>query len=122
MNARLQRVLTFGLPLTVATALLTWFVGWWSVAALALLAGAAHRERRGSALTCALAAMAAWSALLLFAASGGRMPALSAALSGVMGVPVAVLLVMTIAFAGLLGGSAAMVGGELAQLMRRRSL
>jgi hypothetical protein len=101
----------------LATAALTWLLGWWGVVLAALVAGAALR-RHGAAWTVALAAVVAWAALLAVDAVGGRFSTLASSLAGVMGVPVPALLLVTLLFGALLAWSAAVVGTEIGRRAR----
>ena len=103
-------------------ALLTWMLGWWGVVIAALAIGAAQSSRRGIAWMTALAAIVAWAALLLVNAASGRFAALASTIAGVMRIPAAALLVVTLLFAGLLAWSAAVVGSEIASLVRSRRM
>ena len=103
----------------LVVALLTWLVGWWGVVVAALVAGALLHLRRGAAWLVALAAIVAWGALILFNAVGGRFATLSATVAGVMRVPPAVLVIVTLLFGALLAWSAAVLGAELGRLARR---
>jgi hypothetical protein len=101
---RLTTILILALTFALGTA-----VAWWVLPVLAALAGA--WLRRGS--DAALAAVIAWGCLLLIDAVGGRFAALAASLGGVMGLPPAVLIVVTLAFAALLAWSAATLAASL---------
>lgn len=114
-----NRTVPFLLLLVLAFGLLTWMFGWWGVAALALAAGAFASSREGRPWITALAAALAWGALLVTDVMGGRFPALSSSLAGVMGRPAAALVVVTVAFAALLAWSGAVIGGELGRLAAR---
>jgi hypothetical protein len=103
----------------LAVALLTWVVGWWGVVVAALVAGALLHLRRGVAWLVALAAIVAWGSLILVNSMGGRFQALSTSVAGVMRVPPAVLVIVTLLFGALLAWSAAVLGGELARVARR---
>jgi hypothetical protein len=103
----------------VAMAATTWVVGWWGVALAAFVVGALQWQRRGIAWLAALAAVVAWSALLLMDVMGGRFGALASAIAGVMRVPAAAIVVVTLLFAALLGWSAGVVGSEVGQVVRR---
>jgi hypothetical protein len=105
----------------VATGAMTWMLGWWGVVLAALLVGALYWRVRGIAWMTALAAIAAWSTLLVVDAVGGRFGALASAIAGVMRVPAAALVVVTLLFAGLLAWSSAIVGSEVVALVRSRS-
>jgi hypothetical protein len=102
------------LAAVVAVCGLTWVVGWWGVVVAALVVGAMWNRRPAIAWIVALAAIAGWGVLLLVNAVSGRFGALAEAVSGVMRIPAGVLVIATLLFAGLLGWSAAVVGGELA--------
>lgn len=102
----------------VATAAMTWVVGWWGVVLAAIVVGAVQWRRRGIAWLTALSAVAAWSALLVFDAASGRFGALSGALAGVMRVPAAALVVVTLLFAALLAWGAAVIGSEAGKGLR----
>lgn len=108
----------------VATALgiagLTWLFGWWGVVIAALVAGAVIHRRAGVAWLVALAAVVAWGALLAVDMLGGRFPVLAASIGGVLRVPAAALLIVTLLFGALLAWSAAVVGSEIGRLARAR--
>lgn len=108
------------LATALGVALLTWLVGWWGVVIAALVAGAALWARRGVAWLVALASVAAWSALLVVDAFGGRLGRLAASTAGAMALPSFALVIVTLLFAGLLGWSAAVVGSEVARMVRER--
>ena len=99
--------------------MLTWLLGWWGVVIAALVAGALL-QRRGAAWLVALAAVVAWGALLAANALGGRFSALAASIGGVLRVPAAMLMVVTLLFGALLAWSAAVVGGEIGRLARTK--
>jgi hypothetical protein len=103
------------LAAVVAVCGLTWVVGWWGVVVSSLVVGAMWWRRPAIAWIVALAAITGWGALLLVNAASGRLGALADAVSGVMRIPASVLMIATLLFAGLLGWSAAVVGGELAR-------
>jgi hypothetical protein len=87
-------------------ALATWYLGWLSVPVIALLHGLWRRE----VWPPTLAAVLAWSALLALDALGGRFGALATSVGGVIGVPAAGPVIVTIVFAALLAASAATLG------------
>jgi hypothetical protein len=101
----------------VAFGLATWLFGWWSVPVIALVVGASRRVRP---LAVAIAAVAAWSILLVIDSTGPGMSALGRALSGLMGVPITVLILLTWIFPAALGWSLATVGETVADATRRR--
>jgi hypothetical protein len=97
----------------LAVAALTWLLGWWGVVIAALVAGFVLQRRHGAAWLVALATVVAWAALLVIDAVGGRFSTLASAIAGVMRVPAAALLLVTLLFGALLGWSAAAVGAEI---------
>lgn len=103
MTRRIVLVLTLG----TLIALGTWFIGWLAVPLVALVAGAWRRE----IWPVTLAAVLAWSALLVADAAGGRFGALATSVGGVIGVPAIGPVILTLVFAALLAASAATVGG-----------
>jgi hypothetical protein len=105
------------LATAMGVATLTWAFGWWGVVIAALVAGAVL-QRRGAAWLVALAAVVAWGALVAVDTLGGRFPALATSIGGVLRVPAAALLVVTLLFGALLAWSAAVVGGEMGRLAR----
>jgi hypothetical protein len=102
----------------LAVLVLTWVVGWSGVAIAALLAGAVLWHRRGVAWLVALAAIVAWSALILTNAIGGRFAILASSIGGVMRVPPALLVIVTLLFGALLAWSAAVLGSEIGRAAR----
>jgi hypothetical protein len=111
------RVLTIVAAVLVAS---TWVAGWWAVPLVAAIVGAVLYTRRGIAGLVALAAVIAWSALILVDGASGRFGALAGAVSGTLHLPAAALLAVTLLFAALLAWSAAVLGVEIGR-MRRRS-
>jgi hypothetical protein len=106
------------LATAVAVAFLTWLVGWWGVVIAALIAGALLWRRRGVAWLIALAAVVAWSSIILANAVGGRFATLASSVAGVMRVPPALLVLVTLLFAALLAWSAAVLGSEIGRVVR----
>ncbi len=103
----------------LGVALLTWSLGWWGVVVAALVAGAALSRRRGVAWLVALAAITAWGALILVDSLGGRFATLASSIGGVMRLPPALLVIVTLLFGALLAWSAAVIGSEIGRLARR---
>jgi hypothetical protein len=106
------------LTTALAVAALTWLLGWWGLVIAALIAGVVLQGRRGAPWLIALAAVVAWGVLILVDTLGGRFPALATSIAGVLRVPAAALLVVTLLFGALLAWSAAVVGSEIGQLVR----
>ena len=102
------RNLVKGALLAEAFAVATFAMGWWTVPIVA--AGyALASKRRSRARFAALCAAAGWGTLLLLDAAKGPVGNMGARLGGVMGVPPAVLWLLTLVFPALLAWSAAML-------------
>jgi hypothetical protein len=99
---------------------LTWLVGWWGVLLVALLAGVVHFREGGGGWRIALAGALSWGALLAVNAATGSLGVVTATLGGIMRVPGAVLVLLTLAFPALLAWSAATVAAETRRLLDRR--
>ncbi len=95
-----------------AMAALTWFVGWWGVLFVSIGWGLVAERHTKPARTAALAAVVAWSVLLLWTAMRGPVWMLSEQLAGIFGLPAVVLLFVTVIFPGLLALSSAALMGE----------
>ncbi|HEX9895935.1 MAG TPA: hypothetical protein VGA78_18530 [Gemmatimonadales bacterium] len=101
MTQRSRRTLWLGLS-AVAMAAGTFWIGWWSVPVLALFMGL--RCRSGDA---AIAALLAWTGLLVWNATTGPILPYADRLGGIFGLPGWGMLLATPLFAALLGWSAA---------------
>lgn len=99
---------------------LTWSLGWWGVVLGALAVGATAWRHRAVAWITALAAVVAWSALLIADAAGGRFGALASTISSVIRIPAAALLCVTLLFAALLAWSASLIASEIARVLNAR--
>ena len=99
------RALIRVLLLAAAFALATAAFGWWTVPLIAVVWGALARALRGASLIAAIAAAAAWGALLLWGAVHGPVRALAVELAGVMHVPAVALVAATLAFPAVLAWS-----------------
>ena len=108
------------LGVAAAMASLTWLLGWWAVALVAAIVAIGFRARNVAAWRSALAAAIAWGALLAIDALAGPLATVSSTLGGVMRVPGAVLVLITLAFPALLAWSAATLAAESRRLIRRR--
>ena len=98
---------------------LTWSLGWWGVVLGALAVGAVAWRQRAVAWITAVAAVAAWSVLLIIDAARGRFGALATAISGVIRLPAAALLCVTLLFAALLAWSASVIASEIGAAIDR---
>jgi hypothetical protein len=108
----IRRVIVLG----IVMAALTWFIGWWGVLIVSLGWGLVAETHTNPARTAALAAVGAWSVLLLLTAMQGPVWTLAEMLSGIFGMPAVVLLVVTVLFPALLALSSAALVGELKRL------
>jgi hypothetical protein len=97
----------------------TWVVGWWGVPLVAAIVGVVLCTRRGIAGASALAAVIAWSVLILMDGASGRFGALARAVAGTLTLPASVLLAVTLLFSALLAWSAAALGAEIGRVWRR---
>ncbi len=102
--------------LSLAFALGTWFGGWWMVPVIGALYGAWGMRQRVTIVTALLASVAAWGALLALAAMAGPMARLLAVLGGILHMPGAALIVLTLAYGGLLAVTSAVVARGLRRL------
>lgn len=108
--------------LTIVAAILaalTWFVGWWGVPLVAAVAGALLWRRRGIAGLVALAAVIAWSVLILVDGASRRFGVLAGVVGGTLRLPAGALLTVTLLFAALLAWSAATIGAEIGRVSGR---
>ena len=95
----------------------TWWLGWWMAPVAAAVYGAWGARQRSAALTAMLAAAAAWGALLVYDASVGPVMRLSALFGTVFHLSPGTLLVVTLAYAGLLAATAAVCARGIRRLM-----
>ena len=103
--------------LALAFALGTWFVAWWTVPVIGAAYGAWGVRQRVTLVTALLAGIVAWGALLGLAAMSGPMGRLLEVLGGVFRVPGGALVVLTLAYGGLLAVSAAAVARGLRRMV-----
>jgi len=99
---------------------LTWLVGWWGVAIVALIVGFAYRSEGGRPWRIALGASEGWAILLLIDTFGGRFGQVATTVAGSMSLPAAALLIVTLLFPALIGWSAATVAAALSQTAERQ--
>ncbi len=112
-----MRTLASLLGLTLALAAATAIAGWWTVPVVAAL-WTVLLPRPGAALYAAIAGVFAWGALLLWSAQSAPIGALDILLTKILGVPAGGPIVLTLAYAGLLAGSAAMVAQAIGSRAR----
>ncbi len=89
--------------LTVGNVLL----GWWAVPVLGAVWGAGAGGRPGTVPLAATAGAAAWALLFLWTAVVGPLDRMAEVLGRIFGVPGPITLLLALAFAALLAGSAA---------------
>ena len=111
----------FVIFVAVAIAALTWVLGWLGVLIAATIVGFVFHREGGGGWRIALAAALAWGALLLVDAVAGPFGALSAMLGGVLRLPGAVLVLLTLAFPAALAWSAATVVAEVRRMLATRT-
>lgn len=110
----------FHLLVALGVAGLTWLVGWWGVAIVALIVGFAYRSESGRPWRVALGASEGWAILLLIDTFGGRFGRVATTVAGSMSLPAAALLIVTLLFPALIGWSAATVAAALSQTAERQ--
>jgi hypothetical protein len=96
--------------LGIGFALATGLFGWWSVPLLGCLWGMFEEARSKPAVVAALAAGLGWLLLLIWDAVVGPLLLLSARASGVMGVPSATLIALTLLYPMALAWGAGIIG------------
>ena len=113
----------FVLVVSAAMGGLTWVLGWWGVAVAAAIVGFVFSEYGGGGWRVALAAALAWAVLLAADGAVGPLRMVGTTLAGVMNVPAAVLVVLTLVFPALLAWSAATLVADARRLVsgRRRA-
>jgi hypothetical protein len=95
--------------LAVSFGIATWILGWWAIPLLSLIAAMLARSVRYQALASAIAAAAAWGALLVWNAMRGEVWSFASIAGGTMGVSGPLLILLTLAFPAALAWSAAAV-------------
>ncbi|MGH7711394.1 MAG: hypothetical protein ACREOG_08915 [Gemmatimonadaceae bacterium] len=106
---------------TALMALGTWFLGWWSVPLVAAAAALWDRNRKASVAKVTLAAVVAWTILLLIQGLfGSSVTGLGRDLAASLGVPTAVPMVLTIVLPALLAASTAATVAALKRVRRVR--
>lgn len=109
-----MRILLPRWAIIAATAALgTILFGWWAVPIIGALHGLVPGWSRWQTLEAGAGAGLAWAALLAATATRGPVGGLSAKVGAVLGLPAPGLVGVTVLFAALLAGSAAMLTGGL---------
>lgn len=111
-------MITIALALVVTAA--TWAIGWWAVVPVALVTGWFLREVPTIAAWTALGGALGWALLLAIDALFGRLGALGHVLSRTVDLPMAALVVLTLAIPAVLGWSAATLAAAAGDWLGRR--
>ncbi len=96
--------------LSVAFALATVVLGWWAVPVLAGVWGVVARVDERPAVVAALGAGLGWILLLVWTAAQGPAGELAQRAAGVMGIPSALLFLITVLFPMMIAWGAAVLG------------
>jgi hypothetical protein len=110
----------FVLGVGMAIAALTWLLGWWGVPLAASIVGFTFFREGGGGWRVALAAAAAWGALLVADSVTGSFGTVARTLAGVLRVPAPALVLLTLALPALLAWSAATLVAGARQLFAAR--
>jgi hypothetical protein len=103
--------------LSLVLVLGTWLGGWWMVPAIAAAYGAWDARQRLTLITALVAGVASWAALLAWTASTGPMGRLLAVLARLFRMPGGAIVVLTLAYGGLLAVTAAAVARGLRRMI-----
>ena len=106
------------LGVAIATAALTWMVGWWAVAAVGLVAGMLPSRFRIGAAWTSLGGALGWALLMLVHATHPTFGGLLSRIAGVFQLPGVIFVLVTLLYAALLAWSASVIGSTM---MRARS-
>lgn len=90
--------------------------GWWAMPVIGALYGTWGYRQRSTLMLAALAGAAAWGGLLAWTAATGEMTRLLGVMGAVFRVPGSAMVLMTIAFGGLLTSTAAAIARGMRQL------
>ncbi len=96
----------------LAAALLTWLLGWWGVAIVALIAGALSHDECGRPWRVALGCLMGWALLMLVDLAIGPLHRVTTMVAGAMRIPSGALLLVTLLFPALIGWSGATLGAR----------
>jgi hypothetical protein len=99
--------------LAAAFALVTRAAGWWAVPLTAAVWTVIYRGPSGAPWKTGMAAVIGWGGILLWTAATAPLGELARRFAGVVGVPAAGLIVLTLVFGGALAWSAAELTGAL---------
>jgi hypothetical protein len=105
--------------LTIAIAIATVVLGWWTVPVVSAIWTLAM-PRRGGVTLAAFSGATAWGVLLLIVRRDGPVGALDSILSAVLQMPPRAGIALTVLYAAVLAGSAALIAQSLRPPARRR--
>jgi hypothetical protein len=115
----LATVVTF-LLLTEAFAVVTFAMGWWAVAVLAVIVGLAAPANARSVRYATICAAAGWAVLLVLSAARGPVREVAFRFGGVMGIPPLALFGVTLLFPALLAWAASSLAAAIRTTMPAR--
>ncbi len=104
---------------TAAMATLTWVVGWWMVPVVAAILTIVRREDAAAPLLAAGAGVLAWGLVLALVARGAPAGSVALTVGRALRLGPTALVAVTLAYGGLLAGSAAVLARALATPRRR---
>jgi hypothetical protein len=107
-----MRILAAWIGLALVIAVTTALLGWWTVPVVSALWTLAL-PRRGGVIIAALSGAAAWGTLLLLLRRDGPVGEVDRVLSGTLQLPPGAAVGLTLAYAALLAGAAALVAQSL---------
>ena len=103
----------------VAMATLTWVVGWWMVPVVAAILTIVRRDDAAAPLLAAAAGVLAWGLVLTLVARGAPAGSVALTVGRALRLGPTALVAVTLAYGGLLAGSAAVLARALATPRQR---
>lgn len=106
--------------LTIAAmATLTWVVGWWMVPVVAAILTVVRRDDAAAPILAGLAGVCAWALVLVLVAQGAPAGSVALTIGRALRLGPNALVAVTLAYGGLLAGSAAVLARALATPRQR---
>lgn len=116
------RLVTRIVVVSLLCAIATMLFGWMSVPAVGFVYGLVDRNGRARGTVAALGGALGWLAILCVnAARGADIRMVAERVGSVMQLPAAVLVLVTLVFAAVLSGTAAIFGAETGRLILNRA-